>query len=123
MKLWNLILAIGWLLPTWILKQCKGHCSVDCQILQREKGGKIVSTVKVVQGRTTSGHFMNLINGQIIDRQGNVWKGDQAIGSIGNFGNGSYIIVEIKDDFKSFGIHSIKGLIEYTKRKHNEFCS
>ena len=68
------------------------------------------------------GHFMNYIDGRIVDLNGNEWNGAFIVGSIGEFGNGDYVITQFANRFSEFGIRNVPDLLEETKRLHKEFC-
>lgn len=124
--MWNLSLKWGRYIPSFILDMVNGHCSVEAQLLQREKGGKIVSTVKVDQipGKVC-GHFMNILpDGKIVDRNGHQWHGGTNIGDVGYFVNnlGNYVIVDIQENFCDFGITSVEKLLKYTMEMHQHYC-
>ena len=96
------------------------QCAPAARWLQYKKGGKILYSVKVEwnEGKI-SDHFMNVINEEIIDSNGNlaVMIDSQTI----DFGNGRYRIIAIEDQWSKFGINGIRDLLEKDRIIHSTF--
>ena len=95
-------------------------CAPAARWLQYKKGGKILYSVKEEwnEGKI-SDHFMNVINEEIIDSNGNlaVMIDSQTI----DFGNGSYRIIAIEDKWSKFGINGLRDLLEKDRLIHSKF--
>lgn len=95
-------------------------CAPAARWLQHKKGGKILYSVKEEwnEGKI-SDHFMNVINEEIIDSNGNlaVMIDSQTI----DFGNGRYRIIAIEDQWSKFGINGIRDLLEKDRIIHSKF--
>ena len=95
-------------------------CAPAARWLQYKKGGKILYSVKEEwnEGKI-SDHFMNVINEEIIDSNGNlaVMIDSQTI----DFGNGRYRIITIEDQWYKFGINGIRDLLEKDRLIHSKF--
>lgn len=95
-------------------------CAPAARWLQHKKGGKILYSVKEEwnEGKI-SDHFMNVINGEIVDSNGNraVMIDNQTI----DFGNGEYRIVSIEDNWSKFRINGLKDLLEKDRLIHSKF--
>ena len=95
-------------------------CAPAAKWLQHKKGGKILYSVKEEwnEGKI-SDHFMNVINEEIIDSNGNlaVMIDSQTI----DFGNGRYRIITIEDQWYKFGINGIRDLLEKDRLIHSKF--
>lgn len=95
-------------------------CAPAARWLQHKKGGKILYSVKEEwnEGKI-SDHFMNVINEEIIDSNGNlaVMIDSQTI----DFGNGRYRIIAIEDQWSKFGINGIRDLLEKDCIIHSKF--
>ena len=95
-------------------------CAPAARWLQYKKGGKILYSVKVEwnEGKI-SDHFMNVINEEIIDSNGNlaVMIDSQTI----DFGNGKYRIIAIEDQSYKFRINGISDLLEKDRLIHSKF--
>lgn len=95
-------------------------CAPAARWLQHKKGGKILYSVKEEWNNgKVSDHFMNVINGEIIDSNGNraVMIDNQTI----DFGNGRYRIIAIEDKWSKFGINGIRDLLEKDRLIHSKF--
>ena len=94
-------------------------CAPAARWLQHKKGGKILYSVKEEwnEGKV-SDHFMNVINGEIIDSNGNkaVMIDNQTI----DFGNGRYRIIAIEGQWSKFGINGIRDLLEKDRLIHSK---
>lgn len=98
--------AIAWL-GIYLMRGRK--CAPAVRYLQHKKGGKLVYAVKVKwSDNKVSDHFMNLIDGQIVDLYGNhaTMLNENTI----DFGNGEYRIVDIVENWKDFGINGLVDL-------------
>ena len=95
-------------------------CAPAARWLQYKKGGKILYSVKEEwnEGKI-SDHFMNVINGEIVDSNGNrvVMIDSQII----DFGNGKYRIIAIEDQWYKFGINGLRDLLEKDRLIHSKF--
>lgn len=95
-------------------------CAPAARWLQHKKGGKILYSVKEEwnEGKI-SDHFMNVINEEIIDSNGNlaVMIDSQTI----DFGNGRYRIIAIEDQWSKFGINGLRDLLEKDCIIHSKF--
>ena len=95
-------------------------CAPAARWLQYKKGGKILYSVKEEwnEGKI-SDHFMNVINEEIIDSNGNlaVMIDSQTI----DFGNGRYRIISIEDQWYKFGINGLRDLLEKDRLIHSKF--
>ena len=94
-------------------------CAPAARWLQHKKGGKILYSVKVEWDESKiSDHFMNVINGEIIDSNGNraVMIDSQTI----DFGNGRYKIISIEDQWYKFGINGLRDLLEKDRLIHSK---
>ena len=95
-------------------------CAPAARWLQYKKGGKILYSVKEEwnEGKI-SDHFMNVINGEIVDSNGNkaVIIDNQTI----DFGNGRYRIISIEDQWYKFGINGLRDLLEKDRLIHSKF--
>ena len=95
-------------------------CAPAARWLQYKKGGKILYSVKEEwnEGKI-SDHFMNVINEEIIDSNGNlaVMIDSQTI----DFGNGRYRIIAIEDQWYKFGINGLRDLLEKDRLIHSKF--
>lgn len=95
-------------------------CAPAARWLHHKKGGKILYSVKEEwnEGKI-SDHFMNVINEEIIDSNGNlaVMIDSQTI----DFGNGRYRIIAIEDQWSKFGINGIRDLLEKDRIIHSKF--
>lgn len=95
-------------------------CAPAARWLQHKKGGKILYSVKEEwnEGKI-SDHFMNVINEEIIDSNGNlaVMIDSQTI----DFGNGRYRIIAIEDQWSKFGINGLRDLLEKDRIIHSKF--
>ena len=95
-------------------------CAPAARWLQYKKGGKILYSVKEEwnEGKI-SDHFMNMINEEIIDSNGNraVIIDNQTI----DFGNGRYRIIGIEDQWYKFGINGLRDLLEKDRLIHSKF--
>ena len=95
-------------------------CAPAARWLQYKKGGKILYSVKEEwnEGKI-SDHFMNVINGEIVDSNGNkaVIIDNQTI----DFGNGKYRIISIEDQWYKFGINGLRDLLEKDRLIHSTF--
>ena len=95
-------------------------CAPAARWLQHKKGGKILYSIKVKWDEDKiSDHFMNVINGEIIDSNGNkaVMIDSQTI----DFGNGRYRIIAIEDQWSKFGIDGLRDLLEKDRLIHSKF--
>ena len=95
-------------------------CAPAARWLQHKKGGKILYSVKEEwNDGKISDHFMNVINGEIVDSNGNraVMIDSQTI----DFGNGRYRIIAIEDQWSKFGINGIRDLLEKDRLIHSKF--
>ena len=105
-------------LGIYLMKNRK--CAPAARWLQHKKGGKILYSVKEEwnEGKI-SDHFMNVINEEIIDSNGNlaVMIDSQTI----DFGNGRYRIIAIEDQWSKFGINGIRDLLEKDRLIHSKF--
>lgn len=106
---------------TWIaiylMKSRK--CAPAARWLQHKKGGKLVYSVKVKwDDNRISDHFMNLIDDQIIDLNGNraVMVDKQTI----DFGNGQYRIISIAKNWSDFEINGLVDLLEKDCHIHSK---
>lgn len=119
--MWNLGLSHYKWLPKKIRnKLMDRHCSIACQRVHEVDGGMIISTVRDIQeAGQVQGHFMNISDkfpNEIYDLFGNsVAIKNPQVGDKIDFGHGTYTIVEIKENFNEFGIHSVSELLAYTK--------
>ena len=97
---------LSWI-AIFIMKSRK--CAPAARWLQYKKGGKIVYTVKHdwSDGKI-SDHFMNLINSEIIDLNGNHAR--LVNGQTVDFGDGQYRIVQIADNWSEFKINGLVDL-------------
>ena len=95
-------------------------CAPAARWLQHKKGGKILYSVKEEwnEGKI-SDHFMNVINEEIIDSNGNlaVMIDSQTI----DFGNGRYRIISIEDQWSKFRINGLIDLLEKDRLIHSKF--
>ena len=95
-------------------------CAPAARQLQYKKGGKILYSVKEEwnEGKI-SDHFMNVINEEIIDNNGNraVIIDNQTI----DFGNGRYRIIAIEDQWYKFGINALKKKKKKDRLIHSKF--
>lgn len=95
-------------------------CAPAARWLQHKKGGKILYSIKVEwnEGKI-SDHFMNVINEEIIDSNGNkaVMIDNQTI----DFGNGEYRIVSIENNWSKFRINGLRDLLEKDRLIHSKF--
>ena len=95
-------------------------CAPAARWLQYKKGGKILYSVKEEwnEGKI-SDHFMNVINEEIIDSNGNiaVMIDSQTI----DFGNGRYRIIAIEDQWSKFRINGLIDLLEKDLLIHSKF--
>lgn len=95
-------------------------CAPAARWLQHKKGGKILYSVKEEwnEGKI-SDHFMNVINEEIIDSNGNlaVMLDSQTI----DFGNGRYRIIAIEDQWSKFRINGLIDLLEKDRLMHSKF--
>ena len=95
-------------------------CAPAARWLQYKKGGKILYSVKEEwNDGKVSDHFMNMINEEIIDSNGNraVIIDNQTI----DFGNGRYRIISIEDQWYKFGINGLRDLLEKDRLIHSKF--
>ena len=95
-------------------------CAPAARWLQYMKGGKILYSVKEKWNNgKVSDHFMNVINGEIVDSNGNraVMIDSQTI----DFGNGRYRIIAIEDQWSKFGINGLRDLLEKDRLIHSKF--
>lgn len=94
-------------------------CSIAAQYLQYLYGGKIIYAVRSerLDGRI-SDHFLNIIDGNIVENNEKIICPSEYIdiGSIIKLSHGDYIVIEIVDKFNQFSFHSVKEMIETTKR-------
>ena len=95
-------------------------CAPAARWLQHKKGGKLVYSVKVKwdDGRI-SDHFMNLIEDQIVDLNGN--RAVMLDESMIEFGNGQYRIINIAENWSEFGINGLADLLEKDCLIHSTF--
>ena len=95
-------------------------CAPAARWLQYKKGGKILYSVKVEwnEGKI-SDHFMNVINGEIVDSNGN--RAVMIDSQIIDFGNGKYRIIAIEDQWSKFGINGLRDLLEKDRLIHSKF--
>lgn len=95
-------------------------CAPAARWLKHKKGGKILYSVKEEwnEGKI-SDHFMNVINEEIIDSNGNraVIIDNQTI----DFGNGRYRIIAIENQWCKFGINGVRDLLEKDRLIHSTF--
>ena len=95
-------------------------CAPAARWLQHKKGGKILYSVKVKwnEGKI-SDHFMNVIDKEIIDSNGNlaIMIDSQTI----DFGNGRYRIIAIEDQWSKFRINGLIDLLEKDRLIHSKF--
>lgn len=94
-------------------------CAAAARYLQHKKGGKLVYTVKVNwDDGKVSDHFMNLIDGQIIDLNGNraATLNENTI----DFGNGEYRVVDIAEKWEDFGINGLVDLLNKDRYIHSK---
>ena len=95
-------------------------CAPAARWLQYKKGGKILYSVKEEwNDGKVSDHFMNMINEEIIDSNGNraVIIDSKTI----DFGNGRYRIISIEDQWYKFGINGLRDLLEKDRLIHSKF--
>lgn len=94
-------------------------CAPAARYLQLRKGGKLVYAIPYFwQDNKICDHFMNLIDGQIIDYYGNTAiRLDQDHIS---FNNHVYKIIQIADSWRDFNISSKSDLIKQDIKHHNE---
>lgn len=95
-------------------------CAPAARWLQHKKGGNILYSVKEEWNNgKVSDHFMNVINNEIIDSNGNraIMIDNQTI----DFGNGRYRIIAIKDQWCKFGINGLRDLLEKDRLIHSKF--
>ena len=94
-------------------------CSIAAQYLHYLYGGKIIYTVRSerLDGRI-SDHFLNIIDGNIVENNKKIVCSSECItvGSTIKLSHGDYIVIEIVDKFNQFSFHSVKEMIETTKR-------
>ena len=95
-------------------------CAPAARWLQYKKGGKILYSVKEEwnEGKI-SDHFMNVIDKEIIDSNGNlaIMIDSQTI----DFGNGRYRIIAIEDQWSKFRINGLIDLLEKDRLIHSKF--
>ena len=95
-------------------------CAPAARWLQHKKGGKILYFVKEEWNKgKISDHFMNVINGEIVDSNGNkaVIIDNQTI----DFGNGKYRIIAIEDQWYKFVVNGLIDLLEKDRLIHSKF--
>ena len=95
-------------------------CAPAARWLQHKKGGKILYSIKEEwnEGKI-SDHFMNVINEEIIDSNGN--KAVMIDSKTIDFGNGKYRIIAIEDQWCKFGINGLRDLLEKDRLIHSKF--
>lgn len=95
-------------------------CAPAARWLQHKKGGKILYSVKEEwnEGKI-SDHFMNVINNEIIDINGN--RAIMIDNQIIDFGNGRYRIIAIESQWYKFGINGLRDLLEKDRLIHSKF--
>ena len=94
-------------------------CSIAAQYLHYLYGGKIIYTVRSerLDGRI-SDHFLNIIDGNIVENNKKIVCPSECItvGSTIKLSHGDYKVIEMVDKFNEFSFHSVKEMIETTKR-------
>ena len=118
--LWNIYFRYFQYLP-FKAKAVKyiSKCSIAAQYLQYLYGGKIIYAVRSerLDGKV-SDHFLNIIDGNIVENNGKVICPSESIGigSIIKLSHGDYRVIEIVDKFNQFSFHSVKEMIETTRK-------
>lgn len=95
-------------------------CSIAAQYLHYLYGGKIIYTVRSerLDGRI-SDHFLNIIDGNIVENNEKIVCSCPS--SIDNetvihLSHGDYKVIEMVDKFNEFSFHSVKEMIETTRK-------
>ena len=94
-------------------------CSIAAQYLHYLYGGKIIYAVRSerLDGKI-SDHFLNIIDGNIVENNKKIICPSEYIdiGSIIKLSHGDYKVIEVVNEFNEFSFHSVKEMIETTKR-------
>lgn len=94
-------------------------CSIAAQHLHYLYGGKIIYAVRSerLNGKV-SDHFLNIIDGNIVENNGRKICRCPSIynGTVIHLSHGDYKVIEVVNEFNEFSFHSVKEMIETTKR-------
>ena len=118
--LWNIYFRYFQYLP-FKAKAAKyiRKCSIAAQYLHYLYGGKIIYAVRSerLDGRI-SDHFLNIIDGNIVENNKKIVCQSEyiTVGSTIKLSHGDYKVIEMVDKFNQFSFHSVKEMIETTKR-------
>ena len=118
--LWNIYFRYFQWLP--FKAKASGYikkCSINSQYLHNLYGGKIIYTVRSerLDGRI-SDHFLNIIDGNIVENNEKIICPSEyiTVGSTIKLSHRDYKVIEMVDKFNQFSFHSVKEMIETTKR-------
>ena len=94
-------------------------CSIAAQYLHYLYGGKIIYAVRSERlDRKVSDHFLNIIDGYIVENNGRkiCLCPSKSIGMTLKLPYGDYKIIEVVNEFSEFSFHSVKEMIETTRK-------